>query len=350
MEDQNILLNISIPNFNYAGYLDLALASLKAQTDQDFRVFISDNASTDGSMEVIRKWATEFNHYQYSQNTCNVGFAGNLDRVAGDVGNGYNIMLSSDDIVLPDTVKQYKKFITLLKSANPGEKFMFGSIAIRIDSDGKEIAPIHVDRKLWFESDIDDSLSKAFGAPVHKVAGGEMLRRCLTQYKTPLHFITACYPMELYHQVGGYGGGRMYGPDKWFHWKILSVTDYVYLIDNPLFEYRWHQNNQAALQQKSGALKYWVDEYRNSFETDAAMLKKAGMSQDEMISAFCTLVHKYTVSALMQGDKTSARRLFRMGGAFYPEAFRRNKLFMQVWILLCTYPLSYVLLKLVRKS
>lgn len=87
--------------------------------------------------------------------------------------------------------------------------------------------------------------------------------------------------------VEGYGGGRLINPDKWFHWKLLSVTETAYFVDNSLFAYRWHPSNQTALQEATErVMKYLVDEYVSTLEIDADLLKSVNLTRDEFIAGF----------------------------------------------------------------
>jgi glycosyltransferase involved in cell wall biosynthesis len=50
-------ISVIVPNYNYARYLDERLGSILAQTYADFELIILDDASTDGSREVIARYA-----------------------------------------------------------------------------------------------------------------------------------------------------------------------------------------------------------------------------------------------------------------------------------------------------
>jgi glycosyltransferase involved in cell wall biosynthesis len=55
------LISVIVPNFNYSRYLAERLSSIYNQTFQDFEVIILDDASTDGSMEIIEKYGSKPN-------------------------------------------------------------------------------------------------------------------------------------------------------------------------------------------------------------------------------------------------------------------------------------------------
>lgn len=322
--------------------MDLTLESLKNQIDKDFEVVISDNCSTDNSMEVIKKWAPLFAKYKFSQNKTNVGFGGNLDRSAKMAGNQYMIMLSSDDVVNPEAISIYKKFICTVQEKFPSQKFFFGGQPDMIDSNGHFIDKLSKGDNLWFESDIDEKLTNEMGFKVYKVNSSEMLKRCLLNFKTPLHFITVCYPKISYEEVEGYGGARMYNPDKWFNWKLLEVTDNIYYLDTQVFQYRWHNNNQANQQQQNQILKYWMDEYRNCFEVSKEMLNMANISNEELIKTFIDkCIIAYTYKNLKEGNHKLAKRILSFGYASYPRQIKKNKYYFILKIILSNYIFSY---------
>lgn len=318
-----MLFSICIPNYNYEQYVGITLESVIKQTMPPFEVLVTDNASTDKSVEVIKGYAEQHTNIKLKVNRTNIGFAGNLDEVGKMARGDWMIMLSSDDVVKEHALEVYRKFINLIPTH---QNFAFCSAFEKIDSYGNFLEFLNASgSSLWNEKDIDAELSKELGISIYKVKSAEMLKRCLSKFLNPFNFAATCYTREVYEKVGGYGGGRLINPDKWFHWKIMAELDYVYYIDSPLFQYRWHQNNQAGQQQQSQILKYWLDEYRNSFELTPAMLNKAGKSAKDIKKIFnkhCILA--YVIKHLKQGNFPLAKRIFAFGLFCYPIEMRRN--------------------------
>ena len=56
MSEQQPLVSVIIPNYNYERYLKLRIDSVLNQSFEDFEVILLDDASTDGSAEVIKKY------------------------------------------------------------------------------------------------------------------------------------------------------------------------------------------------------------------------------------------------------------------------------------------------------
>ena len=106
--------SICIPNFNYEHYIDITLSSVHHQLYDNFEVFVSDNASTDKSIEVIKKHAIADSRVSYRANPSNIGFAGNLDEAGRMAQGDWMIMLSSDDVMNNNALAEYNKFIQLI--------------------------------------------------------------------------------------------------------------------------------------------------------------------------------------------------------------------------------------------
>jgi len=314
--------SICIPNYNYGQYIGETIESAISQDYDNIEVVISDNQSTDNSWQVIQEYAQKDPRVKVFQNAANLGFAGNLDAVSAKATGDYHLLVSSDDLINPGALAFYARFIETVGQ----EKMAFSASTTKVDSTGNFLELGRPNSKLWKASDQDEALSNQFGCPVYKVASGEMLRRCLLTFYGPFMFVSACYRAGDYLAAGGYGGSRMMNPDKWFHWRLLGQTDYVYFIDKQLFSYRWHDNNQTAQQKNSGALKFFVDEYRSSFETNQSMLMKAGLSPEEVKESFIfNTVQKYTFGLIKQGQPTMARRVFWLGWAAYPSIMMKSK-------------------------
>ncbi|MFZ5973686.1 MAG: glycosyltransferase family 2 protein [Bacteroidota bacterium] len=306
--------SVCIPNFNYRAYLQLACESVLAQDFTDYELVIADNNSTDGSREYITNLASRHSCVRYVINTCNLGFAGNLDKVTSLATGNHFILLSSDDLMNAGSLRVYKKLIGAV-----GSRAVIGSSVFRIDGQGKVTDRSLPDVRYWRPGDQHAELSALVGKPVYRVSAREMLQRCFKYMGNPYYFLSVCYPSSLYQQVGGYGGGRLYGPDKWFNWKLFAVADYVYLVDEPLFSYRWHTQNQAALEASSGHLKYLTDEYRNTMEVTDAMLSVAGITRVQFERNFVRCdIFKHGLGEYLKGRWTKSMRILFFGLSCYP--------------------------------
>jgi glycosyltransferase involved in cell wall biosynthesis len=321
--------SICIPNYNYGRYLGQTIKSVLDQKGVELELLIADNASTDDSVDVIKSFADA--RIRLTINPTNVGFAGNLDRVGAMATGDYMIMLSSDDLMQPGSLQMYQKLLTEL--GPEAAQTVVSSTWDVIDSHGLKTKTQGPDKRFWFEQDRDTTLEQVTDAALYKVKALELLKRCLNQLKNPFNFAATCYPRALYERVGGYGGNRLVNPDKWFHWKLLSVASTACFLDSPLFCYRWHPSNQTALELNSASLKFLVDEYASTLELDSDVLERTGLTRDAFIRAFLENdVINHGLATLARRNRRRAARILRFGEAVYPEqlaALRRT------WILRC---------------
>jgi glycosyltransferase involved in cell wall biosynthesis len=317
--------SVCIPNYNYGRYIGETIRSVLAQ-DAEFEVLVADNASTDDS--VLRVTEIADPRIRLHRNRWNVGFAGNLDRACQAATGDRMILLSSDDLAGPAALATYARLAAALGPA--AGTAVFCSDQHVIDGDGKTTGHAELDARQWADARPHAELSTAVGARIVAVPARSLLRRALLHLRTPMAFATTCYPRSLYEAVEGYGGGSLVNPDKYFVWKILSVAEHVYYVDQPLFSYRVHAANQNSLQRSSGALKHLVDQYRATFDTAPEVLAAAGLTKDDLARAF--IEHDVVLRGLKsvaEGERTLARRHYDFGRSTYPAllaASRRARL------------------------
>jgi len=102
-------LSIVILSYNTKELLRNCLNSLKKVQDEAyFEVIVTDNASSDGSHEMVR---SEFPWVRLIENKKNLGFAAGNNKARKSVGGDYVLFLNSDTIVHKDTIKETVKYI-----------------------------------------------------------------------------------------------------------------------------------------------------------------------------------------------------------------------------------------------
>jgi glycosyltransferase involved in cell wall biosynthesis len=75
------VVSVGVPVYNGAKYLAEALDCLLAQSLQDIEIVISDNASTDGTGEICRRYQEKDHRVCYFRNDQNIGAALNFNRL-----------------------------------------------------------------------------------------------------------------------------------------------------------------------------------------------------------------------------------------------------------------------------
>jgi len=94
-------VSVGIPVYNGERFLAQAVDSVLHQTFTDWELIISDNASTDGTGEMCRRYAALDPRIRYHRFTENVGIAANYARVFTLARGTYFKWLASDDVCSP---------------------------------------------------------------------------------------------------------------------------------------------------------------------------------------------------------------------------------------------------------
>lgn len=106
MSDDRPRVSIGMPVFNGENYLAKALDSLLAQTYSDFELIISDNASSDGTSEICRTYASKDRRIHYFRNKTNLGAAKNYNRVFELSSGEYFKWAAHDDLCAPEFLEK----------------------------------------------------------------------------------------------------------------------------------------------------------------------------------------------------------------------------------------------------
>ena len=95
-------ISIGLPVYNGGPFVRAALLSALAQTFTDFELIVSDNASTDGTLETLVECAGEDPRVKVFRQSENVGAAGNFRFVLEQARGRYFVWLAADDVWNPE--------------------------------------------------------------------------------------------------------------------------------------------------------------------------------------------------------------------------------------------------------
>ena len=94
------ILTIAIPTYNRENLLKRAIESIIPQMNEKVELLISDNASTDGTEQLVKK----YEGINYIRNVSNIGPDANFLQCYTQSSGKYILLLGSDDILLPDAI------------------------------------------------------------------------------------------------------------------------------------------------------------------------------------------------------------------------------------------------------
>jgi glycosyltransferase involved in cell wall biosynthesis len=104
-------VSVGMPVYNGESYLTEAIESILKQTFSDFELVITDNASTDSTETICRRFADIDNRIKYHRLEENIGACGNFNHVVSVARGQYFKWAAADDVCLPTLLE---KLVTVL--------------------------------------------------------------------------------------------------------------------------------------------------------------------------------------------------------------------------------------------
>ena len=149
------LLSIALPVRNGADYLAAALDSVLAQTFSDFNLHVSDNASDDGTADILADYAARDPRIKVSRSVEPLSQVANMNRAVALAGTQWVRMLCHDDLLRPDCMAQT---LAAVQAVNDARVALIGNDERHLFANG------------YCSPKVDD-------APLQRYGGIEILRR-----------------------------------------------------------------------------------------------------------------------------------------------------------------------------
>ena len=136
---QHHLIVITIPMYNEVKYIADTLESVSKQTWTDFKVLISDNASTDGSGEICEAFCKEDKRFHYIRQPVNIGACKNFQFLLDHTESPYFMWLGAHDLLHPNFLE------THLQKACDNPSISLSCSAIRwLDEENKSLGTLEL--------------------------------------------------------------------------------------------------------------------------------------------------------------------------------------------------------------
>ncbi|WP_162177207.1 glycosyltransferase family 2 protein [Thioclava indica] len=215
-------MTVSIIMANYCAqtYVGAAIASVLRQTMPDFELIIADDASTDGSVSVIRDWMARDSRIVLIETAENQGAAPARNR-ALDVAQGeWVAVMDSDDLLHPDRLRRMLEAARALDAQMVADDMVFFSDT-----------PNAAGRTLLQPMDL--SAPRAFD--VTDLISSDLANAPLP----PLGYIK---PLILRAAIGKlrYDERLVIAEDFDFYLRLLQSGTQAFLLPDPMYLYRRH--------------------------------------------------------------------------------------------------------------
>lgn len=156
-EHASPLVSVCIPTYNSEATLAQTLASVVGQSYPQLEILVVDNASTDNTVEVARRFDDP--RITIHQNATNIGAEGNFNRCIDLASGEYTAIFHADDLYTPQMVEQQVHFLELHPEA--------GGVlteAMVIDGQGRKCGAISFPAELRLHGTQTVTFSELFSA------------------------------------------------------------------------------------------------------------------------------------------------------------------------------------------
>jgi glycosyltransferase involved in cell wall biosynthesis len=207
----NPQISVVMPVHNALPFLEQSLRSILEQTLTDFEFVILDDASTDGSTELLRDWSRRDQRIQLHKSKNRLGLAGSSNAVVAKARAPIVARMDADDIAHPDRLQ--RQWELLLSRPDVA---VIGTLCNGIDDRGREVRP----RDRW-----------------------RLVRR--SAY-VPFPHGSAMFRREVFDQVGGYDETSSGAEDQDLFTR-MAARGSVLTLPDVLYSYRYHSSNATLV-------------------------------------------------------------------------------------------------------
>ena len=284
MTTEHPLVSVCMPAFNAERWIGEAIESALAQTWTDFELVVSDNASTDSTLEIVRSYDDD--RIRVEPLELNIGLTQNHNRLIRLSTGRYVKFLHADDVLAPTCVEEMVGLaleddgIGLVFA--PRENVVYdaqGNEWTRVTSrDHERLGPpdrINDGRALFLPLLLDEFQHNWVGEPSAVLISREALRSCGLFNR----YLQQTIDLEL--------------------WLRVMLRFRVGFIDKPLCLYRMHQQSMTAAYRAED--RFWLDQ----------LWLLEGLVDDEGLGPFRDFVERLRQDTLRRAKRRQVRRLAR---------------------------------------
>lgn len=208
-------VSICIPIYNAEKFIHETIASVLAQTYQDFEIIITDNCSTDGSATIIQSFNDP--RIRYHKNDSNIGAEGNWNKVLTLANGSYVKLLCADDVIYPTCLEEQ---VAVLDNKENADVVLVTTHKDVINQDGKLV------------------MTRKYPGKKGHINGLAALRKSLRRGTNILgEPVAGLFRREILQKSGYYNGDNLYMIDIDLWSRMLKFGD-LYVIDKVLYAFR----------------------------------------------------------------------------------------------------------------
>lgn len=281
------LVSVIVPVYNQSKYIEETLSSIMEQSYSNIEVLISDDCSTDSSVEIISSFLNSYLgsvEIKFFKQESNLGISKNINFLIENIKGVYLVLFSGDDLMMPDKI--HKQVSLMLNDAECS--ICYHDVVVFDSSNNKRLC-LYSDRHKPREGGADELIANmSFNCGCSTMMKMENKVFCDTKIKFSSDWL---HCIELLIQSSG---------------KIMYINEV-------LGKYRRHETNITKINNMDG--------YQEVFETLDILSDKFPEYQDLIISTKAERLMTYSIKVLLSGFLFKSIKLFFRGLVMKPSSF-----------------------------
>lgn len=206
-QSRDPVISVVMPVHNALPYLEESISSILRQTLDNFEFVILDDASTDGSRELLQAWAQKDNRIKLHRSDKQLGLSASSNAVVRKASLPILARMDADDIAHPERLQKQWEVI----NTRP-DVAVIGTLCDGIDASGRVVRP----RDRW-----------------------RLVRR--SGY-IPFPHGSVMFRREVFDAVDGYDESAQSGEDQDL-FSRMAAKGGVFTLPDVLYSYRYHSAN-----------------------------------------------------------------------------------------------------------
>ncbi len=219
-----IIISVVMPVYNSGQLIHPTIKSILNQTYSNFEFIIINDASTDNTLETIKKYQTKDKRIIIINNDKNLGISLSSNKGLNIAKGKYIAMMDHDDISLPDRFEKQVNYLEKHKDV-----FLIGTGNNYIDKDGKILNKIKT-------LTTSEKIKKEIISGTNRICHPSIMFRNNTEIR---------YREKIY-----------YAQDVDFFLQLLSENKVLTNIPDILFNYRVH-DTQTSMEKRNKQLLFY---------------------------------------------------------------------------------------------
>lgn len=221
-------VTVIVPNYNHGPFLNQRIDSVLEQSYADFEVILMDDASSDGSLEVLQSYASDSRVRLIMPNTVNTGIPfKQWNKGVAEARGEYIWIAESDDFAKPALLATLVDVLD--RHPNVGLAYCQ---SLAVDGSGAVTGTLQG----W-----TDDLDATRWSADHVGNGPDECRRFVVQKCTIPNASAVVFRKDAYLRVGSADEDFRLSGD-WMMWAKLLLDSDVAFVAEPLNCFRMHQN------------------------------------------------------------------------------------------------------------